>query len=441
MIDKLKKITVIPYEYIVEFLETVNPFLEIDINKPTFIIGDLHQDENSFFAILEATKFFEKDINLIFLGDFVDRGKNIWLINKILYLRHEFKDRVFILRGNHETSDSSKILPPLRDENGFFYQLEVFKNYYPEYITDELIEFYKYLFETFPIGIIAKYKNYKFFLTHANVARINLKNFYPFKLSQFLKLKNPIGISYLNDFVWNDIGDDNYTSKVRYEVSKDEVNYFLKKFGFDYVIRGHQYVKEGYSIDDRVITVFSTARNSPLSKEKNANSAYNGIAAVFELTRGKIYQVDIFLKKLIPIKKIYYTKFKSSIINFPQLSFSKDMAYIGDISKVKIEDLYTNKVKEFILEDEFDYNKLRSLYGIDIKFKIKLSDNFIINLSKKSILVDGKLLEPNKKMKIFYPLFVNHLKISPLKRCNILKLKYFKNYRVWYKDLRKKCGI
>ena len=78
MIEKLKKITVLPLEYLHDEILKIEPLiLNIKINKPTFIVGDLHQDENAFFAILEATKFFEKDINLIFLGDYIDRGKNI----------------------------------------------------------------------------------------------------------------------------------------------------------------------------------------------------------------------------------------------------------------------------------------------------------------------------------------------------------------------------
>ena len=317
MIEKLKKITVLPLEYLNNEVLRIEPLiLNIKINQPTFIVGDLHQDENAFFAILEATKFFEKDINLIFLGDYIDRGKNIWLLNKLLYLRNEFKDRVILLRGNHETSKGSKVLPPITHENSFFYQLELFKEKYPQYINDEIIEFYKNFFETLPIGIIAEYDNFRFFLTHANVPRIDLKKAFPKNLEKLLKSTNPIGISYINDFLWNDLGDNHYTSKVRYEVSKEEINYFLKKYGFDYIIRAHQFVKDGYRIDDRVFSVFSTGIG--FIKDKNLASAYNGIPAIFEITRGKFYQVDINSKSLEKGKKVYYKKFIPKNIKFPK---------------------------------------------------------------------------------------------------------------------------
>jgi predicted phosphodiesterase len=438
MIEKLKKITVIPYEYINDFLETNNPFIYLDVTKPTFIIGDLHQDENSFFSILEATQFFEKDINLIFLGDYVDRGINIWLINKLLYLRKEFKDRVFLLRGNHETSENSKVLTPVMDDYSFFNQLNIFKVQYPEYINDNLIEFYKYFFETLPIGMILKFNDFRYFLTHGNIPRIDLKKGYPKKLENFLRLNNCIGISYINDFLWNDIGNNNYTSKVRYEVSKDEINYFLYKFNFDYIVRAHQYVKEGFRIDDRVITVFSNGRNSPISRKKNLNSAYNGIPAVFEITSGKIYQVDIFLKKLVPVKTIFYTNYKKKNFHFPTLNVSSDLCYLGNSNKIYVTDLYTNKKQMFLFKNEITYRDLESFYGIDIKFRIILKDDFIINKSKKPILVDGKFLKPSYKRKIVYPLFVNHLKIDIDKKRIFLRKKVFSDFKVKFINLRKK---
>jgi len=303
MIEKLKKITVLPLEYLNNEVLRIEPLiLNIKINQPTFIVGDLHQDENAFFAILEATKFFEKDINLIFLGDYIDRGKNIWLLNKLLYLRNEFKDRVILLRGNHETSKGSKVLSPITHENSFFYQLELFKEKYPQYINDEIIEFYKNFFETLPIGIIAEYDNFRFFLTHANVPRIDLKKAFPKNLEKLLKSTNPIGISYINDFLWNDLGDNHYTSKVRYEVSKEEINYFLKKYGFDYIIRAHQFVKDGYRIDDRVFSVFSTGIG--FIKDKNLGfSVYSRDKYFDDITLIDTYGmlIDIYSKSDIVI--------------------------------------------------------------------------------------------------------------------------------------------
>ena len=443
MIDKLKKITVIPYEYIKDFLQ-INPlFLELEVERPTFVVGDLHQDENSFFAILEATQFFEKDINLIFLGDYIDRGRNIWLLNKILYLKNEYRDRIFLLRGNHETYEGSQILPPITNENGFFKQLELFKKQYPQYINDELIEFYKYFFNTLSIGIVLKFKNFRFFLTHANVPRINLgkKNSFT-NLEEIALAFNPIGISYMNDFLWNDLGSKNYTSEVRYQVSRDEINYFLEKFKFDYIIRAHQYVKEGYKLDDRVITIFSNGINSPISKEKNINSVYNGIPAIFEITSGKIYQVDINMKKLIPVHKIFYKPYRKNKIYFPKLKGLSNLCYLGNPDKLLILDLYTNRKKNFIFKKELTYNDLKEFYGVKIDFKIELGLDYIINKSKNSpLLVDGKILRPKEKKKISYPLFVNNLMIKAEVKKLFFIRKVFKNNKVKYFNLRKKSVL
>jgi predicted phosphodiesterase len=447
MIENLKKVKIIPYDYLVQFLnEKDSPFITLDVKKPTFIIGDLHQDENSFFAILETTRFFEEDINLIFLGDYIDRGKNPWLINKLLYLKNEFKDRVFLLRGNHETSENSKILAPQTDERGFFNQLEYFKKNYPQYMNDEIVEFYKKFFETLPIGIILQFNQFKFFLTHANIPRINLKiKKYHKNLERIIKIKNPIGIPYINDFLWNDLGDKNFTSNVRYQVSKDEINLFLKQFEFDYIVRGHQFVKEGFKIDDRVITIFSTGQNSPLHKEEqNLNSAYNGVPAIFEVTSAKIYQIDIFSKKLIPRETIFYNHNRDLECSFPKLEnkITSPLTYRGDIKRIFVKDLYTNKKRKFVLKNELTYNDLNIFYGIDVSFKIELGENYIINNSKVNILVDNRYLLPNRKMKISYPIIINkHLKIDSVRKKTFFRLKKFtKNFFI-EKDLRKINGI
>ena len=55
-----------------------------------YVIGDLHDDLKTFDQILKGINYennFDK-INLIFLGDYVDRGKDrLTLMNKIIFLK------------------------------------------------------------------------------------------------------------------------------------------------------------------------------------------------------------------------------------------------------------------------------------------------------------------------------------------------------------------
>ena len=72
-----------------------------------FIVGDLHGDLRSLLVVLKEIDFESKLANsrnkLIFLGDYVDRGRcSIGVLYVICYLKHKFPNSVILMRGNHE---------------------------------------------------------------------------------------------------------------------------------------------------------------------------------------------------------------------------------------------------------------------------------------------------------------------------------------------------
>lgn len=79
--------------------------------QPLMVVGDLHGDLLSLEVCLTKFKEFAelelakgKKANLLFLGDYVDRGPNSIEIIKILAkLKRAYPKRIFLLRGNHET--------------------------------------------------------------------------------------------------------------------------------------------------------------------------------------------------------------------------------------------------------------------------------------------------------------------------------------------------
>ena len=72
------------------------------------VIGDLHGDLESLVKILESSQLVRKmtknkDVTLIFLGDYGDRGVNsaeVYYV--VLRLKLTFPEQVLLLRGNHE---------------------------------------------------------------------------------------------------------------------------------------------------------------------------------------------------------------------------------------------------------------------------------------------------------------------------------------------------
>jgi len=72
-------------------------------------ISDLHGDADTIPSILEQTKFLEnmeegpKDLKLVFLGDYADRGeKDVQTLEQVLALKLRYPNEVILLRGNHE---------------------------------------------------------------------------------------------------------------------------------------------------------------------------------------------------------------------------------------------------------------------------------------------------------------------------------------------------
>ncbi len=72
------------------------------------VVGDLHGDLESLKVILDNSNFIEdvkrgRDVLLIFLGDYGDRGllsPEVYYV--VLKLKELFPDRVILMRGNHE---------------------------------------------------------------------------------------------------------------------------------------------------------------------------------------------------------------------------------------------------------------------------------------------------------------------------------------------------
>lgn len=76
----------------------------LKLNGPAIIVGDIHGNIKSLlFCINKFLSSENKDKSIIFLGDYVDRGKNsLECITLLFKLKTMFPKNVFLLRGNHE---------------------------------------------------------------------------------------------------------------------------------------------------------------------------------------------------------------------------------------------------------------------------------------------------------------------------------------------------
>ncbi|XP_057651750.1 serine/threonine-protein phosphatase PP1-gamma catalytic subunit B-like [Diorhabda carinulata] len=215
----------------------------LELEAPIKVCGDIH---GQFIDLLTLFGFggFPPDSNYLFLGDYVDRGKqSIEVICLLLAYKIKYPENFFLLRGNHETSAVCKIY-------GFFdeckrrYNTKIFKLF-----TD--------VFNTLPVAAII---DDKIFCCHGGLSPDLLH------IGQIRNIQRPVDIpiqGLLCDLLWSDpsleMGWTANDRGVSFSFGADVITKFLRKHDFDLIVRGHQVVEDGYEFfaQRKLITIFS----------------------------------------------------------------------------------------------------------------------------------------------------------------------------------------
>lgn len=225
-----------------EIFSSMKPLLRVGDRPRAVFVGDTH---GAFMVTKYVFENFSDYDAIVFLGDYVDR-EPYGLENLEIILSHfvENKDKVIVLRGNHES--------PLTNEY-YGFRAEV-----REKLGDENYKEFVDLFSEMPYAAIVN----NYLCVHGGIAR-NLKN-----VQQIEELKKPDIIpedEIAFEMLWNDPREelDGFVPNIRGEgtffYGKDVTLEFLKENSLKGIIRGHE-VADGFrsEIDERVITVFSS---------------------------------------------------------------------------------------------------------------------------------------------------------------------------------------
>ena len=156
----------------------------LNLSSPIKVCGDIH---GQFYDLLRLFGFggYPPNSNYLFLGDYVDRGKqSIETISLLFALKIKYPENIFILRGNHESSKINRIY-------GFYDEC---KKRYGKRIWKLFGETFNYL----PIAAIIEGK---IFCIHGGLSPTL------FSLEQIQKIQRPTEIpdeGLLCDLLWSD---------------------------------------------------------------------------------------------------------------------------------------------------------------------------------------------------------------------------------------------
>lgn len=215
----------------------------LELSPPVKVVGDVHGQYLDLIRIFTRCGF-PPLTNYLFLGDYVDRGKQ--LLETILLLlcyKIRYPENFFLLRGNHECANVTRVY-------GFYDECKRRCN----------IKTWKLFIDTFNTLPIAAVVAGKIFCVHGGLSPV-LNS-----IDEIRNIARPTDVpdfGLLNDLLWLDPADtmnewEDNERGVSYVFSKVAINKFLQKFGFDLVCRAHMVVEDGYEFfnDRTLVTVF-----------------------------------------------------------------------------------------------------------------------------------------------------------------------------------------
>jgi serine/threonine-protein phosphatase PP1 catalytic subunit len=216
----------------------------LELAAPIKVCGDIHGQYQDLLRFFDYGGF-PPAANYLFLGDYVDRGKqSIETICLLLALKVKYPENFFLLRGNHECGSINRIY-------GFYDEC---KRRYNVRIWRLFIDCFNWL----PIAAII---DEKIFCVHGGLSPDLLD------MEQMRRVERPTDVpdeGLICDLLWSDPDKDvrgwgENDRGVSWTFGDDIVDLFLAKHDLDLVCRAHQVVEDGYEFFARrqLVTVFS----------------------------------------------------------------------------------------------------------------------------------------------------------------------------------------
>lgn len=216
----------------------------LELDAPMQVVGDVHGQYYDLLRILEYGGS-PKNRNYLFLGDYVDRGKNSIECIALLFAYKVLEpENCFLLRGNHECASINKIY-----------------GFYDECKRRYSVKLWKSFCDAFNFMPVCALIQDRIICMHGGLSP-DLKNF-----DQIREIQRPAEVpeaGLLVDILWSDPSPvvDSWGENdrgVSFTFGHQVVKSFLRKHNLDLICRAHQVVEDGYEFfaGRQLVTVFS----------------------------------------------------------------------------------------------------------------------------------------------------------------------------------------
>jgi len=261
------------------------------IESPVYVFGDLHGnfEDTQFFA--ENTWPMGMELTagrFLFLGDYVDRGENgLEVLAYLLSQKIQLPDKVFLIRGNHETRQVNGWEEHYRD-GSFIVQC---RSRFGEEKGQKVWERCNDVFDRLPFAAIV---DDSVFCVHGGIPSPCHKagpngEIIDIRLEKVRQIPCPINVRAPQEknqqemalafgMLWADPADEDQEDNLQksadgfgesargessYVFGNKAVQEFLEIYNLDYIIRAHEATANGVAVckSAKVLTVFSTSKD------------------------------------------------------------------------------------------------------------------------------------------------------------------------------------
>ncbi|KAL8130483.1 hypothetical protein V2J09_019638 [Rumex salicifolius] len=250
----------------------------LSVRAPIRICGDIHGQYQDLLRLFEIGGY-PPNANYLFLGDYVDRGKqSLETICLLLALKVRYPENVYLLRGNHEDAKINRIY-------GFYDECKRRFN----------VRLWKIFTDCFNCLPVAALIDEKIICMHGGLSP-DLR-----EVKQIEEIERPTDIpdsGLLCDLLWSDpdsrvdgwAGSDRGVSCT---FGADAIAEFLDKNDLDLICRGHQVVEDGYEFfaKRRLVTIFSAP---------NYGGEFDNAGALLSVDESLVCSFEILKPRDIP---------------------------------------------------------------------------------------------------------------------------------------------